>query len=153
MIQSQVNKGKIYSGVTSLASDISVVETGLMQLTVKAGSFTTTGDKRLGIAPQTFVLLSDSVFNLTSDVAMTKFYKAELGVDAAGVVDVLMRSRIDDYPDAPVGWQKIHDIVFEFALPPNTLSLDMVDILVLTVEQGFPAGTTAADWQMQIGQV
>jgi hypothetical protein len=45
----------------------------------------------------------------------------------------------------------VNPLVFDFIVPPNTVSLDAIDIFVLTVESGFPAGTTAADWQVQHG--
>ena len=70
----QIYRGKIYAGATQLASRIVVEQTGLMQITIRAGSFTTTGDKKLKIRPETFNLKSDQVFNLLSDEEYNKFY-------------------------------------------------------------------------------
>lgn len=47
MIRSDVYHGLIYAGDTPLALSITVEQTGLMQLTVRAGSFTTTGQARI----------------------------------------------------------------------------------------------------------
>lgn len=42
-IRSELHRGRIYAGDTPLACSITVEQTGPMQLTVRAGSFTTTG--------------------------------------------------------------------------------------------------------------
>jgi hypothetical protein len=47
MIKSEPSKGLIYSGDTPLSSTIVVEQSGPMQLTVRAGSFTTTGQARI----------------------------------------------------------------------------------------------------------
>lgn len=195
MIQTKITNGLIYAGNTPLASTIAIAQTGPMQLTVRAGSFTTTGQSRIVDVPedaaklvqlqtliaqggaeylpgnrqarvwladsagallkaQTFTLAADAVFNLTSDSVDSKAYQAELG-HVGGVVDVLMRSRFtqDKYSNAPVGWKKIHDIIFEFSLPPGTTDLSGLDIFVLAVLPGFPPGTGVEDWLTQTGSV
>ena len=47
MLKSELYKGLIYAGDTPLASSILVEQTGPMQLTVKAGNFTSTGQARI----------------------------------------------------------------------------------------------------------
>ena len=47
MIVSEVNRGLIYAGDTPLASTLVVEQTGPLQLGVRAGSFTTTGQARI----------------------------------------------------------------------------------------------------------
>ena len=44
MIRSEVHRGLIYAGETPLACTIAVEQTGPMVLTIRAGSFTTTGE-------------------------------------------------------------------------------------------------------------
>jgi hypothetical protein len=152
MIKSETYKGRIYSGDTKLALSIAITQSNAMQLTVSAGSFTTTGDKRLGIASQTYVLTSDRVIPIMADAVKEKVYRVEFGLDN-GVVEVLAQARfsLDDWQPYPQGWVTVHPLVFDFIVPPNTVSLDAIDIFVLTVKSGFPAGTTAADWQVQHG--
>ena len=152
MVKSILGRGKIFSGNTPLASSITVIQSAAMQLTVRAGSFTTTGDKRRGIAPQTHVLVTDRVIPIVADAIESKVYRVELGLDN-GAVDVLAQARFesDGWQPYPQGWQTIHPLVFDFVVPPNTVSLDAIDIYILTVESGFPDGTSAADWQVQNG--
>mgnify|MGYP001558577136 CR=1 FL=1 len=47
MIRSELYRGMIYAGDTPLACSITVEQTGPMQITVRAGSFTTTGQARI----------------------------------------------------------------------------------------------------------
>lgn len=152
MIKSELRMGKIYSGDTSLASTIRIEQTGAMQLTVRAGSLTTTGDVRRNVASQTFLLSSDRVVNVNSDSVEAKAYRVELGLDS-GAVEVLVQARFsaDAFQAYPTNWQTVQTLVFEFVLPPNTADIGAIDIYVLTVEKGFPVGTVAADWQVQSG--
>lgn len=203
MIRSNVQYGQIYAGNTPLASTIAVVQTAPMQLTVRAGSFTTTGQSKIVDVPeysvitpdvqklidlgaieffhgnrrariwsmdgvtgkfrkaQTFTLAADQVFNLTSDAVDAKAYQAELGIDlsapgSAIPVDVLIRSRIlpDGYPPIPIAtWETIHQLIFEFVVPPGTVDLSAIDIFVLNIISGFPEGTSGQDWLTQSGAI
>lgn len=161
-IQSTVDRGRIYAGETPLALTITVEQTGPMQVTVRAGSFTSTGQRRKDRSgnwlpwieePVTYALAADQTVDLTADLLVAKEYVVELGVNGLGAVDVLVRSRIvpDPFPPPPPGWTTIHMLVFPFRVPPLTLDLTDVDIYALTIRPGFPDGTTAANWQTQTG--
>ena len=152
MIKSELGRGRIFSGVTALASTIRIEQTGAMQLTVRVGSFDTTGDNNRGIKSKMFLLTSDRVIPIVSDALESKAYRVELGLDN-GAVEVLAQARFvaDLWKDYPIGWATIHPLVFEFVVPPNAVDISKIDIYVLTVEFGFPAGTVAADWLVQNG--
>ena len=146
MITSAVHRGLIYSGQTPLASTIRVEQTAAMQLTVRAGLYTGTDGVPVTLA-------TDQVFTLSADPTAVKQYEGELGIDAAGVVEVLLRSRIlpDRYPPVPDGWRTISVLICTVTLPPGTIRLDEIPIHVLTIRSGFPLGTGPADWRFQGG--
>lgn len=155
-ITSALFRGLIYAGSTSLASTIVVEQTGPLQLTVRAGSFTTTGDVRQGVPPETHTLAADQVLDLTAHATYPTAYRAFLVTDGVSA-DVLLQSRvldgIEDWPDPPAGWQIVHQLVYEFVVPAGATDLSAVEIPVLTVLPGFPPGTTAADWRLQTGVI
>lgn len=62
MIKSEVHKGLIYAGDTPLACDIVVEQTNSMELTIRAGSLTTTGQARIVSFTETNMdLLNDKI--------------------------------------------------------------------------------------------
>lgn len=190
MITSVVHRGLIYAGDTLLSSSIDVVQTGPMQLTVRAGSFTTTGQSWIGTyhAPEhgvlvatgqakllpdgrririwlqglgglpvvrswAYVLSADYIVNLTSDPIRTVAYVVDL-VGQDQTADVWVKRKIvgiGEYGAPPAGWMKLHELVFEFLLPPGTSNLTPVEMYVLRVRSGFPPGTGPDDWKMQMG--
>jgi hypothetical protein len=143
----------IYAGDTPLASTLVVEQTGPMQLTVRAGEFTTTGDVNAQIPSQTLVYAGDFPYVLSSDPTLDKAYTFELGT-LNGAPDILCRSQLDGevLPAAPVGWVHVHWLV-EGKVPAGTTDLAPCALRVFTVLPGFPVGTTAADWQFQMGRV
>ena len=155
-VTSRLYRGTIFSGDTSLACTIRIDQTGPLQLTVRAGQFTSTGDRRLHIPSETFALTADQALDLAAHPTYATAYRAYLATDGT-TVDVLLQSRvldgIEDWPDQPAGWQIVHPLVYEFVLPAGATSLDGVDIPVLAVLPGFPPGTTADDWRVQTGSV
>ena len=189
MIKSNIGKGQIYAGDTPLFSSIVVEQTGLMQLTVKAGAFRSTGQARIldGVHAEliaagkaekmadgrtrawlqdtngnpvdkakTHTLPADEVLNIISDVTFDTLYEIDLVTDGTQVT-VLMRSKLDDeieaYADLPVGWERAHDLIYEFRVPAGASDISSIDIFVLEVLPGFPPGTGAADWLTQKGSV
>jgi len=151
-IKSDLHRGAIYAGSTPLACTITVEQTGPLTLTVRAGSFTTTGDRTAGMAPETLTLAADQTVTIVPDATAAKVYAVDLGV-MGGAVDVLARSRFlgDDDPAAPPGWRTVQRLVFDLTVPPLTTDLAGLDVHTFTVRPGFPDGTTAADWQVQTG--
>lgn len=145
-IKSLIYQGEIYAGATKLACTIAVAQTGPLQLTVSAGSFTHTDGR-------TWVNDTPAVFDITPDAVYPTECKIEIG-DIGGAADIWCASRlldgIEEF-DTPPGWNNGHVLVFPFVVPPGCTDLAAVDIFVLTVLPGFPAGTTAADWQVQSG--
>jgi hypothetical protein len=134
MIKSQIYHGKIYAGSTQLACTIKVEQVG-MQLTVKAGTFThTNGD--------TWVLPTDQVFNLTSNLTFDTECKIEIGdIQPDGIVDVWCATKLNDGIEewnVPVGWRTGHLLAFPFIISAGATSLDNVEIFVLEVLPGFP---------------
>lgn len=77
MIKSEFYKGLIYAGDTPLASTIVVEQTGSMELTIRAGSFTTTGQARI-VSPN----------ENTADILATKIAANEAELLADGRVRV-----------------------------------------------------------------
>lgn len=149
-IKSETGRGLIYAGDTPLAISIVIEHTGPMQLTVRAGSFTNTGQRRkdkLGEwlpwieEPQTYTLVADQVLNLTSDLNFAKHYDIDLVSDGV-TTDILIRSQLDDgieeWSPYPVGWKQAHDLILPFTVPAGTADLANVDIYVWTVLLGFP---------------
>ena len=186
MIKSQVGRGAIFAGDTPLASTIAVEQTGPMQLTVRAGSFTSTGQARIrtyhaaghqaliqsgdaerlpdgqrvrlwinGQKAQTYTLAADQIIDLTSDPLASVAYDVDLISDGA-TTDVLVKRKIvgaEAYGEAPAGWQKIHELVFEFILPAGCADVSPLAIYALTITPGFPEGTGPDDWATQTGGV
>lgn len=142
----------IHAGDTRLWNTIDVMQTGQMQLTVRKGQFTTTGDARAQVPSETVTIPADVVFNLTSDPTAPKAYLLEIG-RLNGTPDVLGRSQIEGeaIPGPPTGWQGVQWIAAIPVLPAGATSLDAVEVRVFTVLPGFPPGTTGADWQVQQG--
>ena len=182
-ITSRVNRGLIYAGDTPLACTIAVEQTGPMQLTMRAGSFTSTGQARIrdydprheallttgdaemlpdgkrvrvwinGQKAQTYTLAADQVIALTSDPLKLVAYDVDLISDGTQT-DVLVKRKVvgvEEYGDQPAGWQKVHELLFEFVLPPACADVTPIDMCALTVKPGFPLGTGSNDWQMQTG--
>ena len=181
-IMSTLFRGLIHAGDTPLALTITVEQTGPMQLTVHAGSFTTTGQARIrgydaarhealikaGDAEmlldgqrvriwinaqkaQTYALAADQVIDLTSDPLKPVVYDLDLISDGTQT-DVLVKRKIvgvEEYGDVPPGWMKVHELLFEFTLPPGCVDVTPIDICALTVKPGFPSGTGPEDWAMQ----
>lgn len=139
----------IHAGATPLASTLTVEQTGPMQITVRAGQFTTTGDARAQVVSTTYVLAADVVFLLTSDPSAAKLYLWEFGL-LSGTPDVLCRSQIDGEaaPAAPADWQTVQWLA-DGVVPAGATSLDAVDLRAFTVLPGFPLGTSAAEWREQ----
>ena len=190
MVSSVLYRGLIYAGDTPLAMTIAVEQTGPMQLTVHAGSFTSTGQARLkpyveemhyplvlaGKAEamnnwswvrvwlqdangnpidksKTYTLVADQVINLTSDPLKLVAYDVDLISDGIRA-DVLVKRKVigrEEYGDPPLGWTKVHELLFEFVLPPGSSDVTPIDICALTVKPGFPPSTGPEDWRMQTG--
>ena len=149
-IKSEVGRGLIYAGDTSLNITIKVEQTGPMQLTVRAGSFTSTGQRRKNKdgeflpwieEPKTYTLAADQVLNLMSNPDFDKYHDIDLVSDGIAV-DVLARSKLNDGIEElatyPVGWKQVHDLILPFIVPAGTTNLAGVDIYVWTVLPGFP---------------
>ena len=118
MITSKVGRGLIYAGETPLACDIAVEQTGPMQLTVRAGSFTSTGDRKLGVPSQTYTLDVDCVIDLVSDPHVPVGYDIDLAHDDMTTsVVVKRRTSTGDYAPLTPPWTKVHELLFEFILP------------------------------------
>ena len=194
-ITSAIGQGLIYAGDTPLALSVAVEQTGLMQLTVRAGSFTSTGQARIrdyvpdppGLSAhdvliatgkaemlpdgtrirvwsqdaagvptdkaKTYTLTTDQVVNVTSDPLTPVAYDVDLISDGAAT-DVLVKRKVvgvEEYGDGPAGWTKVHELLFEFVLPPGCADVTPIDIYALTVKPGFPAGTGPDDWKQQTG--
>lgn len=143
MIKSEMYRGKIFAGDTKLANTIRVEQTAPMQLTFRAGTFTHTDG-------QQWALDSDVSVDLMSDANYPTMCQIEIGV-LAGTVNVwcgLQRMDGVEEMNPPAGWIG-HLLVLPFIIPPGATSLP--DIYVITVEPGFPDGTTAQDWKIQMG--
>ena len=190
MITSIIWRGLIYAGDTPLALTIIVEQTGPMQLTVRAGSFTSTGQARIrpytladdaliaaGFAEslpdrqrvrewierrdgtldkaKTYTLAVEQVINLTSDPLKPVAYDVDL-ISNGTQTGVLVKRKVvgvEEYSDPPLGWQKVHELLFEFVLPPGCADVTTIDIYALTVKPGFPSGTGADGWKMQTGGI
>ena len=162
-VTSWVGRGQIWAGDTPLACTIAIEQTGPMQVTVRAGSFATTGQRRRSRttkewepwieAPVTVTLAADRVVDLTSDPAHPVAYGVDLISDGMQT-DVFVKRRVvggEKYRDTPAGWTTVHALLFEFTLPPACADVNAVDIFALTVLPGFPPGTGPADWSQQTG--
>lgn len=185
MITSVVGRGLIFSGDTPLACDIVTEQTGPMQITVRAGSFTTTGQARIrpyvpnvhdpmiaagrgerltdgrvrgwitksGVPvdkAKTYTLAVDTIVTLTSDPVRPVAYNVDLigqGVNA----DVFVKRKvgIEQYGSPPPGWKKVHELVFEFVIPPGSVDITVTEVYTLVVIPGFPEGTSSDDWTTQ----
>jgi hypothetical protein len=190
MITSRVGHGLIYAGDTPLALTIVVEQTGPMQITVRAGAFTSTGQARIrpyvpeahdamieaGLAEllpdgarvrlwilgadgvpvaraRTFVLVEDQVIDLASDPTRPVAYDVDLVTDGL-IADVLVKRKVvgvEEYGAPPAGWTKVHELLFEFVLPPGCADITPIEIRALSVLPGFPLGTGPDDWTMQRG--
>ena len=161
-IKSETHRGKIFAGETPLACSIIVEQTGPMQLTVRAGAFTTTGQRRKGPdrqwlpwieAPATYTLAADQVIDLTSERVHPVAYDLDLVSDDGTTARVLVKRRMGslEYDPLPAGTRKVHELLFEFVLPPACADITPLTLYALTVLPGFPPGTEAKDWAMQIG--
>lgn len=153
MIKSELYRGLIYAGKTPLSMTIKIEQTASMQLTVRAGSFTSTGQWLPCIVEsKTYVLATDQVLNLTSDPDFSKHYDIDLMSDGV-TTDILVRSKladnIEEWSPYPAGWTRVHDLVLPFTVPAGTTDLVNVDIYVWTVLPGFPPRTGAKDWVKQ----
>ena len=184
MIKSAIDRGFIYAGDTPLACSIVVEQTGPMQLTAWAGSFTTTGQARVrtydpthhdallvagaaemlpdgkrvrvwinGQKAQTYTLAADRMIDLTSDPLAPVAYDVDLISDGMQTAVLLRRKvvGVEEYGVPPPGWQKVHELLFEFTLPPACADLTSIPVYVVTVLSGFPPGTGPADWSQQAG--
>ena len=171
-ISSVQNRGLIYAGDTPLACSIYIAQTGPMQLTVRGGSFTSTGAAKIrhyapethdqmivegkaemlpdgqrvrewaGVKAVTYVLKGDCVVNVTSDHVHPATYGVDLVV-VEGEVTIQVNSK----------GPKIQTLVFPFVVPPGCKDLSDIPIYVLKVLPGFPPGTGPEDWRMQSGEV
>ena len=147
MITTAVHRGLIYAGQTRLASTIRLEQTGPMQVTVRAGTFTGTDGTPHRLA-------ADQLGLFSSDPTAVKQYEAELGLTATGAVEVCLRSRIppDGYPPLPAGWRTLSVLICTVTVPRGATDLTEVPIHVLTVRPGFPPGTGPVDAMIQRGQ-
>lgn len=142
MIKSEIGRGLIYAGDTSLALTIKIDQTGPMQLTVRKGDFVMLSGER-------FTLSNDVVLDLNPDTTVPFHYRIELGTDANGSVGVLARARTQtgSRPAAPFGWRRLHTLTvcdsqaqnWEFMVPSGLTDLKDIDIFVIAVKPGFPA--------------
>ena len=188
MILSEPHRGLIYAGETPFASSIEVAQTGPMTLTIRAGSFTTTGEavirryeaaahgalvasgkaERLAGGERVRVWLQDAdgqpidkaatstlgadiAMPVTADPGLVTSWRAALALDPAAAVTILPQSRLGGapWPATPAGWRVIHTLVYNFDVPPGTVTLTTVPIYVVTVRPGFPSGTGPDDWRHQ----
>jgi len=145
-IKSEIYRGKIYAGDTPLACSIAVEQTGPMQLTIRAGSFTTTGQARIFEAGIIDSTLLESL--LTED-------KAEMMADGR------VRVWIQDATGQPVAksqtFNLASDQVLDFAADPDyrkfcfvELGLfgGLMDVLVQQrLDNGFDYPDVPAGWQ------
>jgi hypothetical protein len=143
----------IHAGDTALASTLTVEQTGPLQLTVRAGTFTTIGDAPTGVPSEDLILLGDLPYVLSSDPTLDKTYLLELGL-LNGMPDILCRSQLagEAMPAPPAGWEPVQWLA-QGVVPAGATTLDAAPFRVFTVLPGFPAGTVAADWQIQRGVV
>ena len=102
---------------------------------------------------KTYTLATDQVINLTSDLLKPVAYDVDLISDGT-TTDVLVKRKvvgIEEYGGPPLGWKKVHEVLFEFVLPRVCADVTSIDIYALTVKPGFPSGTGSDDWRMQTG--
>ena len=191
MIRSEAGRGLIYAGDTPLACDIVAEQTGPMQVTVRAGSFTTTGLARIRTYDPrahdaliasgrgelladgrrvrgwiqnrqgqpidksvTYTLAVDQVITLVSDPTRPVAYDVDLVHQGpnAGVHVKRKLVGVEEYGTPPAGWKKIHELLFEFLLPPGSMTITPIDIFALTIRPGFPEGIGPDDWMTQTGE-
>lgn len=154
MITSRVGRGLIYAGETPLACTITVEQTAPMQLTVREGYFHSTGDRKRGVIPQKYTLVGDRVVNLVSDPVEPVAYDLDLVSDGT-TTTVLVKNRVGAWEYKPLDppWVKIHELLYEFVLPPECSNVDTIPMYLLVVRPGFPEGTGPKDWKQQTGSV
>lgn len=163
-IQSNAHKGLIYAGNTLLASTIAIVQTAPMQLTVKAGSFTTTGQSKVLEVPEGSIITPDvqKLIDLgaleflpgnrqariwSMDSATRRFRKAQTFVLAADAVFNLTSDAVDTKAyQAELGISGgVVDVamVSRFAKDsyPKILPADWQTIHTLIFEFALPPGT------------
>lgn len=99
-------------------------------VTVKAGTFV--------IAKTSHSLGADSDFTVTSRPNVTYVFGYLVKEIASGVVSVLVDEFIDDGVDSAYSFggspYELLSQIFRFVLPPNTATLNSVDVTVLTVQ-------------------
>ena len=147
MIVYKVGQGKIYAGHTALSSTLIISETGPLELTISAGSYTSTGDKELGIPPHTYNLTAAAVCPIFNTDDETKYYTAEL-VASQWAVEILWKSyfAFQPYPPYPAGFERVQLIVYPIAVPSYAQSIADIEINVLQVIPGFPTGIDGDNW-------
>ena len=138
MIKSEIGRGLVYGGDTPYTSTIAVVQSGPMQLTVKAGQLTDGGGT-------VHVLGSDAVFNLVPDATYPMVIQVLLVQDSTGAVGTLLQTRRigadPDFAALPTGDTLIDRIILdrlESQIPAGATSIDSVDFYVLTSAAGLP---------------
>ena len=96
-------------------------------------------------------LAADFAMLVSDNPVLVKSWRAALALDPTGSVTVLPQSRLgsDPWPVTPPGWDVIHTIVYNFDVPPGTVTLAPIAIYVVTVRPGFPPGTGPEDWRHQ----
>lgn len=143
------NGHKIYAGDTALHLSTRLEQTGPLELTLRAGNYTTTDG-------QSFDLLKDQVIPIQLDSELEQVLLIDLGLHK-GQVDVLVRLAYLDgeMPDYPANWQTLQPLVLQpgVIIPPWLGDLNVLEIEVFSVEPGFPEGTDAEYWRMQSGEV
>jgi len=130
MITSTENsKGIIDAGDTELACTITVEQTGPMQLTIKAGTYTHPDG-------QMFTLASDEVVNIVSDPTYPVIYRAALGL-LNGVFNIWFcgwfRGDVSSMDKGRAYWQRLAWLMVDFVVPPGTTDLSTLNIYVLKV--------------------
>lgn len=146
MIKSEIYRGKIYAGDTPLACSIRVEQTGPMQLTVRAGSLTTTGQAR--------------IFNV-SDIDAALLVEMLAG-GKAEMVDGRVRIWIQDVYGEPIAKSQTYSLVTDQAIDFSTdadyrkhcfvelgLYDGQVDVLIQQrLDNGFEYPAPPAGWTL-----
>ncbi len=147
MIIERVGRGLIYAGKTNMASSFIVEETGPLEITVRAGSYTSTGDAKAGILPRTYTMASDAICTVFNTAPAYKLYQGQL-IASQWSTDILWISYYanQEYPPMPDGFELVQNIVWQFYVPPNVTSLENTEICVLKVMPGFPDGIDGDNW-------
>lgn len=171
MIISELYRGRIFAGDTPLASTIVVEQSGPMQLTIRAGTITTTGQARVMVMEtagnfdnlvtegraekirdgkyrlwqsernkaRTMVLVSDFIWDIEAQVEPV-VYAVSMAMDTAGVSQLVIHAMLPGEIGLPFPFEvaDYQMIVFPFQVVGGMRQLP--DIVVLTVEPGFPPG-------------